>query len=162
MDNEFRLEIDIAPIQVPCRIYGQGYILERASAAAAAQWQAKLLESTKLGEDGKIKEIGAGVTELDFVLLTHCLRHATLDEQGKVKEALAFVTEDEAKALPNAAVAPLAARAKKISAMEPVASRQKLLEARIDIDRKLAELDAEAKGEDPLADSPVSTTAGSA
>jgi len=155
--SETKLEFDIAPVQIPIRIDGQGYVMGKASAAAAARWRSELLKLATLGEDGSVKAIGPEVAELDFPLLAACLRHATLDEDGNVRELKDYLTVEEVRALPNDAVIPLAERLKKISAMDVTLTKEALLKQRADLDKSLAALDAG----DPVKNLPIATTGGS-
>lgn len=155
--NVTELAFDIAPVQLSCRISGEGYVLESASADAAGEWLKGLLKSAAMGEGGSVKKIGEGAAELDFLLLSKCLRHAELNPDNSVKELGDYLTGEEVRKLPNAAVGPMADKVKSISAMNPTLSHKKLLEQKAEIDKKLAE----AAGPDPLDGSPKSTTDGS-
>lgn len=155
--SETKLEFDIAPVQIPVRIDGQGYVMSKASAAAAARWRSELLKLATLGEDGSVKAIGPEVAELDFPLLAACLRHAMLDEDGNVRELKEHLTVEEVRELPNDAVIPLAERLKKISAMDVTLTKDVLLKQKAELEEQLAALDAG----DPVKNSPSTTTDGS-
>ena len=153
MDNQSLFEIDIAPVCIPCRINGQGYVLERPTAMAAADWLGELVKEAKVDDEGNVKGIGAKALTLNFVLLASCLYHAELSDGGEVIERGELATEDEIRMMPNAAVSKLVEKAKQIGGMETRPSLRKLMEQRISLDKLIVEAkrDLEAD-EDPLAD----------
>ena len=150
-------EFDIAPVRIPCRINGKGYVLEPASAATARAWKAKLLEHAELDDQGRVKKIGPGVAVLDVLLLAGCLKHAELSDTGDVEKVGIYLSSLEVDELPNHATEPLAKRAREISGMESSTSLEKLKEEREELDRKIKEAE---EGKDPLLNSPENTTGG--
>lgn len=101
--NELHFEsLDL--IRVPVTIGDKHYVLQEASGEATAKYRNALLESTKLGPDGKAVSV-KGLADVEMLLISLCLE----DGQGKQ------VPVSVLKTWPNRILKTLFDKAKEIS-----------------------------------------------
>lgn len=106
---------DLQPIEVPIKFRNRSFGLREASGDTAVKYRNAMLESTKLGPDGKPTSV-KGMANIEPLLVSMCLIEYIADKEGKVRERP--VNEATIRAWPNRILKPLYDKAREISALK--------------------------------------------
>lgn len=127
---------DLQPIEIPVKFRNRRFMLKEATGDAAVKYRNAMLESTKLGPDGKPVSV-KGMANIEPYLVSLCLIELIADKDGKDRERP--VSDTTLRGWPNRVLKPLYDTCKEISALSEEDDTEEAITKKIeDLQKKLA------------------------
>lgn len=127
---------DLQPIEIPVKFRNRRFGLREATGDSAVKYRNAMLESTKLGPDGKPVSV-KGMANIEPFLVSLCLIEYIADKDGKDRERP--VSDTTLRGWPNRVLKPLYEKCKEISALNEEDETEEALTKKIeDLQKKLA------------------------